>query len=200
MSELLSILIPIHERDHVKYSRLSDSLYYQIGYGKHDVVELYPYLNKGKFSKGHYRNELLSWAKGEYVCFVDADDRVSKNYIETLLEGIKTKPDCISLRGIFTEDNGLPYVFEHSLKYTAWKTNNYEQGLKYINHLEHIKYERNPNHLNCIKSEIAKQIKFPEINHGEDHKWSDLLFNTGLLKNEYYTDRILYYYDYISSK
>ena len=189
MPELLSILIPIHERDHKKFQLLHDSLLYQIGYGKHDVVDIYPYLNKGEHSKGHYRNELLSWAKGEYVCFVDADDRVSDDYIETLLEGIKTKPDCISLRGEITVDGGPIEIFEHSLKYTCWKTTDNK-----------IKYERNPNHLNCIKSEIAKQIKFPEINHGEDHKWSDLLFNTGLLKNEYYTDKILYYYDYISSK
>ena len=187
VSELISILIPIHESHHKKFQLLHDEINSQIGYGKHDVVEVYPYLNNGQYSKGHYRNELLSWAKGEYVCFIDADDRISKDYIQTLIEGAKTNPDCISLRGEFSHDGGAPEIFEHSLKYSQWRTTT---GL--------IKYERNPNHLNCIKAEIAKSIKFDDINHGEDHLWSKAI--QPLLKKEYYTDKILYYYDYISKK
>ena len=187
MSELISILIPVHESHHEKFQALHHEILRQIGFGKHDVVEVYPYLNKGDHSKGHYRNELLDWAKGEYLCFVDADDWVSEDYISTLLAGVRTNPTHISLRGEYTVNGQSPELFEHSIKYQSWKTN--DTGL--------IKYERTVNHLNCIKSSIAKQFKFPDISHGEDHNWANQLQRSGLLTQEYYTDKLLYHYKYV---
>ena len=110
-------------------------------------------------------------------------------YIETLLKAIEHSPDAVSLRGEITIDGGKPEIFEHSIKYSEWKTTDNK-----------IKYERYTNHLNCIKSEIAKQIKYPEIRHGEDHQYSKALQASGLVKNEYYTDKIMYYYNYKSNK
>lgn len=138
---------------------------------------------------GKKRNELLDKAKGKYVCFFDDDDQPGKNYIFTLMRGIEEDPDCISLRGIMTTDGQNPELFEHSIKYSSWKTTD-----------NTIKYERNPNHLNCIRASIAKQFAFPEINHGEDHKWSQKLQESGLLKKEYYTEEILYHYKYVTNK
>jgi len=179
MGYKLSVLIPCHV-DHEEKMRKN------LGY-INDIpgIELRVKLNRGELTKGEYRNELLELAQGEYVAFVDADDRISPDYIETLLKGIETKPDCISLRGEITIDGGAPEIFEHSLKYSKWATTN-----------NPIKYERMPNHLNCIRADIAKSVRFDHINHGEDHLWSKAIYP--LLKNEYYTDKILYYYDYIS--
>jgi glycosyltransferase involved in cell wall biosynthesis len=189
MSEFLSILIPIHEKHHKKFQLLHDELNSQIGYGKHDIVEVYPYLNNGEQSIGHYRNELLSWAKGEYLCFIDSDDRIAKDYITTILKALESKPDCLSLRGEITIDGGSPELFEHSIKYSEWKRTDNK-----------IKYERNTNHLNVVKSEVAKAVKFPDKDFGEDSEYSQRLLNSGLLKKEVYIDKILYYYDYISNK
>lgn len=138
---------------------------------------------------GKKRNELLELAKGEYLCFFDDDDFPSPDYIDTLLIAVSTKPDCVSLRGVMTTNGKNPEIFEHSLKYKEWKTTKNK-----------IKYERFPNHLNCIKSEIAKQFKFAEINHGEDFDWSKRLNESGLLKTEYYLDNVIYYYRYITNK
>lgn len=138
---------------------------------------------------GTKRNRLLEVSKGEYVCFFDDDDLPSKDYISTLLEAIETNPDCVSLRGIMTTNGSNPEIFEHSLKYKAWETTKNK-----------IKYERYPNHLNCIRADIAKQFKFPEVNHGEDYNWSKQLHESGLLKNEYYTEKVLYYYKFVTNK
>ena len=138
---------------------------------------------------GNKRNYLMQSAKGEYLCFFDDDDMPSEDYIKELLKGIESVADCISLRGIMTTNGSNPEVFEHSLKYKSWRTTKNE-----------IKYERYPNHLNCIKSDIAKQIKFPEINHGEDYDWSKKLHESGLLKSEYYTDKVLYHYKFVTNK
>lgn len=138
---------------------------------------------------GAKRNALLGWAKGEYVAFVDDDDDVSVNYIDLLMGGIKKGVDCCSLKGLMTTDGRNVEVFEHSLKYKEWKTTENQ-----------IKYERYPNHLNCIRADIAKQFKFPETNFGEDHDWSKQLHESGLLKTEHYIEQPIYFYKYISKK
>jgi glycosyltransferase involved in cell wall biosynthesis len=155
-------------------------------------VEILFYMNDD-LSIGKKRNELMKFAKGEYLCFFDDDDLPSKDYISTLLEAIKTNPDCVSLRGIMTTNGTNPEVFEHSIMYKAYKTN---ENAVYPD----VKYERYPNHISCIKSSIAKQFKFPEINHGEDTDFATQIYKSGLLKTEYYTDKILYYYKFVTNK
>lgn len=182
MDSKLSILIPCLERDWKNCEQLMIQL-------KHPETETLTYLNKGEHSIGYYRNELVSWAKTPYLCFVDADDKLPDYYLDLLLKAIKTNPDTVSLRGEITIDGGKPEIFEHSIKYNEWRTTNNK-----------IKYERYTNHLNCIKSEIAKQIKYPDIKFGEDHEYSKRLQASGLIKNEYYLNEIMYYYNYISKK
>ena len=138
---------------------------------------------------GAKRNNLLEKSKGEYIAFIDDDDEVSSDYIDTLINAIKSKPDCVSLRGVITWNGSNPELFEHSVKYSAYATTTNE-----------IKYERFPNHLNCIKSSIAKQFKFKEINFGEDTDWATQIFQSGLLKKEVYIDKVLYHYKYIVNK
>jgi glycosyltransferase involved in cell wall biosynthesis len=138
---------------------------------------------------GAKRNNLLEKSKGEYIAFIDDDDEVSSDYIDSLMNSIKSKPDCVSLRGVITWNGSNPELFEHSVKYTAYATTTNE-----------IKYERYPNHLNCIKSSIAKQFKFKEINFGEDTDWATQIFQSGLLKKEVYIDKVLYHYKYIVNK
>jgi len=140
-------------------------------------------------SKGDKRNALMFKAKGDYVCFVDDDDEVSSDYIDQLLVGIDKGVDCCSLKGIITFDNETPEIFEHSIKYKEYKTTDND-----------IMYERYPNHLNCIKSSIAKQFKFPEINFGEDTDWATQIFNSGLINTEHYIDKVLYHYKYVTHK
>lgn len=138
---------------------------------------------------GKKRNDLLSQSKGEYVCFIDDDDMITPDYIKHVIEGCKSGKDCVSLRGVITFDGANPELFEHSLKYTAWATTG-----------NPIKYERYPNHLNPIKASIAKQFKYPEINHGEDHDWSTQVHKSGLIKSEHYVNTVMYHYNYVTLK
>lgn len=143
-------------------------------------------------SIGKKRNDLLEAASGEYVSFIDDDDRVSIYYIPFIYEGVLKGVDCCSLTGEITEDGKNPQLFQHSIKYKEYKTNNII-GNK-------IKYERYPNHLNAIKSSIAKQFKFPEKNHGEDKAWADLIHESGLIKTEHFINDVIYYYDFRRKK
>ena len=88
-----------------------------------------------------------------------------------------------------TTNGENPEIFEHSLQYNEWKTTD-----------NFVKYERYPNHLNCMRADIAKQFHFPDKNFGEDHDWSKKVHESGLLKNEFYTEKLLYHYRFISNK
>lgn len=172
-------------------------------------------------SIGAKRNALLEQATGEWVAFVDSDDMVATDYIRTILSEvgtIRSYVNCLSLRGVLTENGGPPQIFEHSVKYNEWLTKpdapcKYEEhSVKYSDWQRDnsiafdketklpIKYERYPNHLNTIRASVAKQFRFPETSHGEDHAWSKALHESGLLKSEGYIDKILYYYLYRSNK
>jgi glycosyltransferase involved in cell wall biosynthesis len=180
----LSILIPtIPQRKDMLDNLMNE---FRKQYSGEDVIMITCDNDK---SIGAKRNELLQAAKSEYVCFFDDDDLPSSTYIEDLLKAIESNPDCVSLRGVITWDGVNPELFEHSIKYKAWITTT-----------NNIKYERPPTPLNCIKSSIAKQFNFPEINHGEDRDWSNQLNESGLLKNEVYIDKVLYHYKFITNK
>jgi glycosyltransferase involved in cell wall biosynthesis len=140
-------------------------------------------------SIGEKRNKLLEMSRGKYVAFVDDDDDISIDYIKLLLEAAQSHCDCASLKGEYSVDGVFDGIFEHSLKYDKWETTNDE-----------IKYLRFPNHLNMIRSNIAKQFKFPEKNFSEDFDWSTEIHKSGLLKTEYYIPEILYFYNFISKK
>jgi glycosyltransferase involved in cell wall biosynthesis len=189
----LSILIPSLIERSDTCGDLCENIHRQLAmqpyrYEVEIVKDLRP---KNEATIGQKRNSLLQRAAGDYVCFVDDDDSLAPNYLQHIFEGIARKVDCCSLKGIITTDGKNPLVFEHSIKYSAYKTN--PDGSA-------IKYERYPNHLNTIKTSIAKQFKFPEINHGEDTDWATQLFKSGLIKTEHYIDDIIYYYLYKSVK
>ena len=78
-------------------------------------------------------------------------------------------------------------IFEHSIDYKEYKTNPPTFA---------ITYERYPNHLNVIKTDIAKQFKFPEISFGEDTSFATQVFKSGLLKTEGYIGDVIYHYKY----
>ena|SRR3990167_6594986 len=188
---LLSILIPSIISRAKELNSLRMELDRQIitaeAIGK---VEVITHIDNGEMSIGKKRNELLQKAKGNYVSFFDDDDTPASTYISKILDCIKTGCDNCSMTGVITWDGERPELFEHSIKYNAYKTN--ETGA--------IKYERYPNHLNVIKSKIAKQFSFPEINHGEDTDFATQIFNSGLLKKETKIDGILYHYNYKTKK
>lgn len=148
-----------------------------------DIELLVNYDNEN--SIGTKRNDLLNAATGEYICYIDDDDEISATYIQDIISALDSKPDCVSLLGVITWDGRNAEMFEHSIRYSAYATTT-----------KIIKYERFPNHLNTIKSSIAKQFSFQEIDFGEDKDWATKIYNSGLLKKEVRINKVLYFYKY----
>lgn len=187
MAYKLSILIPTLEKRGADFSLLKSHLLQQKRRLKQGVVEIVELRNTGEKSIGFYRNALMSRARGEYIAFIDDDDWVDDNYIDCLLVGISTGADCCSLVGQYWNDGKYDRNFYHSLKYDAW----YDDAFGYY---------RFPNHLNCIKKDLVKDIPFMEISHGEDSDWSMRVRQYGRLKTEVEIPVPIYIYRHISRK
>ncbi len=195
----LSILIPTTSDRELYFADVMTELCRQVRvlsewYGRDywQDVEILKDTRPQSVSIGTKRNSLVSQATGEWFAFVDSDDMVSHTYLRVLLSNIGTirsHVNCFSLKGIMTTDGNNPEIFEHSVKYSEWRTTTNE-----------VKYERFINHLNCVRTEVARQFKFPEISMGEDHNWSKQLQASGLFKSEGEINEVLYYYKYRTGK
>lgn len=148
-----------------------------------DDVEILIYSDNKEESVGGKRNKLVGLAKGEYVSFLDEDDRVSDDYIEQLLEGIKSGADIITFDVSVSIDGATPKPCYYSMYFDGDKN-------------EPNAYYRLPNHLMCVKREIALQVPFKEISFGEDADYAKRL--KPLLKSEHSIHKVLYHYDYNS--
>ena len=54
-------------------------------------------------------------------------------------------------------------------------------------------YYRNPNHLMCWKTSLARQRRYLDITIGEDTTWANRMKN--LINTEYNIDEVLYIYN-----
>lgn len=138
-------------------------------------------------SIGIKRTLLLSKARGRYSCFIDDDDDITDDYFKIYEDMIASgiDYDCASLNGIYYLNGIKIKPFNHSIIHNSWFTT------------EEM-YCRFPNHLNLIKTEISKKIFFNDSNHGEDFYFSNKLFESNILKNEYKHNKIQYLYYKIS--
>ena len=161
-----------------------------------------PYTNKVEFvvardngekSVGQKRNEVLKEAKGEFVCFIDDDDTVADSYFDYLIQTLeKHAVDAVGFKGMYYVSEKPTMIFSHSGKNGGhFQTHDSTNGV-----IQH----RPINHLNPVRTTIAREIGFPEQNYGEDTNYCDRLLASGLLKSEAFIDVVLYHYLFDSQK
>ena len=136
--------------------------------------------NRGEASVGYKRNVLLDGAAGEYIAYIDDDDLLGPAYVQRVLAAADAGTDCASLVGSI-RINGKDMPFYHSLAHTAW----YQDAHGFY---------RPPNHLNLIKRAHVADIRFPEVNHGEDKEWSMAVMASGRLLTQTVIPDVIYFY------
>lgn len=181
----LSILIPTIAGREKLLERLLKTINEQMQFEL--AVEIIVEKDSRQKSIGEKRNLLLSKAKGEYSVFIDDDDIIPEYYLQEIEKAIREYPDSIGFKGNYTENGIQKKEFIHSIKYSE-----YSETMYY--------FYRPPNHLNPIKTSIAKQFKFPHKNMFEDTDWAMQIQISGLLKTEFFIDKIMYNYNYVSNK
>jgi len=180
MNIKLSILIPSVPERLPYLTRLVDELSRQAA-GK--PVEFLVLMENKKRTIGSKRNALIEQARGQFITFVDDDDRLTGYYVDRLLQEIEAVPqsDCIVF-DVAVHFNGRFYKL---CKYG--KEHAYGQDASY--------FYRKPNHLMCYARRIAERYKFLDINHGEDDEWGERVSQAIQIQTR--IRQVLYHYDYV---
>lgn len=177
----LSILIPtVPSRIELFYPKLIKHLLSQTK--NRNDVEIIALFDNKKRSVGDKRNNLLDLANGEYLVFIDDDDRIHDNYVDIVLKTLYDNPtaDCLVYNSSTSINGGPPILCKYGIEF--------EYG--YISTNE---WRGKPAHTMVYKSSIAKKYKFPIINHGEDMAWVKQAYVD--IKNQIRIDEVLYWYD-----
>jgi hypothetical protein len=130
-----------------------------------EEVEILYACDHGQEKVGAKRNRLLAEAEGKYSCFVDDDDKVTADYVATLLAACEQNKDAVGISGFVT--------YELGNKYMRWFRNS-PQYKGRIDNGELI--TDRASHLCPIRTEIARSVPFQEINCAEDRDWMDRIF------------------------
>jgi glycosyltransferase involved in cell wall biosynthesis len=186
---LLSILICTLQSRAAMFAHLIQSLQAQIvGCGAEGRVEILYEFDNGAMILGDKRNKLMERAQGEYVCFIDDDDRVMMDYVSLILKALECKPDVVGIIGIITWDAQKPMFFRHSTEYKADKTRTMPQREQM--------YERVPNHLCPTRTEIARKFPFPRLNLYEDCTRAHAMVKANALQRGVMIEKPIYLYEY----
>jgi len=117
----LSILVPsVAERRKTFLPKSLDMLYGQLeALPEQDQkeVEIIYLIDNKTIMLGDKRNLLVDMANGDYIAFVDCDDRISSDYILSLLEGIKSNADAIVFLAEVSLNGNPPKICRYSKDY-----------------------------------------------------------------------------------
>lgn len=181
----LSILIPTLQSRKPTLDRLVTEVNRQIEKSNLNI-ELLIESDNGQITTGKKRNILIRRAKGEYCVFLDDDDLIAPDYIESFEPMLKSdKYDCADLWGAHYKRGIFNKYVHYSNKFKKWS----ENPKKFI---------RTPQHLNVVRTVFYRNCPFPDSSHGEDRQNSMCMVRKGLLKTEYKTKRFYPLYHYIS--
>jgi hypothetical protein len=133
-------------------------------------------------SIGAKRNELLRAAVGEFLAFVDDDDRPAEDYVEVLLQTMwkHSSVDVIT----FTQMVSVP----------GRKTKPCHYGVELEYHDGPDLWTGKPAHTMVWRSSVAKLGSFTDKSQGEDVDWVAQVWP--LVKTQVRLDNVLYHYDY----
>lgn len=187
---MMAILMPSIPSRAKSFDLLSYKLTMQIN----DVHDRHPMLGrvnllssvdfsfiKGGPSIGKRREDLVKRCFSKYLQFLDDDEDIAPNYIETLLRLCQNDSDVVTFRSLAKNDYYWSVIDMHLGHYNEEATP------------DRI-VQRNAWHICPVKSEYAKLYEFEDINYGEDWKWFEkVLWHC---KTESHTDQILHCYNH----
>lgn len=183
----LSLLVcSVHSRRHTFGPAIQDQLFGQweaLPEQDRDRVEIMILTDNKQMMLGEKRNVMVDASRGRYVQFIDDDDRIEPDLISTVLAAIDAHPgvDVITFLASVTINGGQPKICRYSKSFGRDLNTATE-------------YRRLPNHICCLRREVAMLATFPNLIKGEDSAYSKLLLPH--LQTEHAIDRVLYHYDY----
>lgn len=179
---LFTILIPTLRCRRALLDRLLHAFRPQLD----DRVRILKLEDEGEETTGAKRRRLLAAAATPYVAFFDDDDLPSDDYWPRIAEALEEDPDVVGFRLRQYDDDLLVARAVHSVTCRQWGMTHGEDGLRL--------YQRTPNHLNPVRTEMAQAVGFPDITFGEDAEYSRRLISRFPDMQEKFIDAELYLY------
>lgn len=180
MTPRLSILLPTVQNRAALFALLHAEVARQRE-GK--PVEIIVACDNKEISIGKKRQNLLLQAVGDHVCYIDDDDWIAPDYVESILAALESSPDCVGFKIRCTTGGKNPVIAAASMKYKRWGEN--EDGYAHV---------RSPYQKTPIRREIALKVGFPDVRYAEDRIYSQGV--TRLISTEVFVDKVLYEYRY----
>jgi glycosyltransferase involved in cell wall biosynthesis len=151
-------------------------------------VEVFCFLDNRKSNLSEKRNLVISGAKGKFISFVDDDDRVEPDYVDSLVQAIRGNPDadCIVFDVMVHGYTPEPKVCKYDVSF---------------NHGEDASaYYRKPNHVMAYRTEISRLHKYRKDLSAvsEDTEWAERASLN--IKKQVRVEKVLYHYLYDASK
>ena len=182
MTIKLSILVPtVPSRIELFYPIIMKNLINQIK--PYADIELISFFDNKKRSIGKKRGEMINLAQGQYVVFIDDDDRIAECYISSIMEALYNNPntDCVVFDCICRINGGDEKLCKYGIEF------------EYGDILNGKEWRGKPSHTMVYKTSIAKSNLFNDLQNGEDVDWVkraslDIKIQTRI-------NKILYYYD-----
>jgi len=174
----LSVLIPSVPSRIDQAVRLYRKIMAQAG-SNPDHAEVIMLLDNKLRTVGEKRQALLDMARGTYVAFVDDDDDISDDYLDTIIPALDGIVDVVCF------DVDCTYNGQHAIVTSSVRFGNEDFTPDSIVH-------RKPCHVHAWRREVAVQSRFPAMNYGEDFAWAGSLW--GLVRKEVVIPAVLYYY------
>jgi hypothetical protein len=164
--KILSILIPTIPERAEMFTRVYSELMKQVAFmqtvhptlGEVEVlVDSSTKFINGGLSIGKKREAMVQRAEGKYLCFLDDDETIAPNYLEILVRMCNEDKDVCCFRNISKLDN-FWMVVDMNLFFDN------EAAMPGI-------IQRRPWHICPVRSHLAQQHEFSDINYGEDWDW-----------------------------
>jgi len=174
----LSILIcSLIERNKTFLPNLLDTLNLQI---QDKPVEVLILSDNACRPVGTKRNDMINLSNGEYICFIDDDDRVSDDYIDLILKEIE-------------DSNTDVVVFNAEISFDGINPKLVRYGKEFDYCEKEDAYYRHPNHLMVHKKSNIKEF-FKDVKFGEDDEWAFRQLQN--IQTQRRIEKVLYFYDY----
>ncbi len=190
---MLNILIPSIPERSKRLTLLVQELHNQIDYcdkyhrdlGNVSIIvdNSKRYLDGG-LSIGEKRDSLLNRSFDKYVCFLDDDDWIAPNYVETLLRLCNEDKDVCTFKSLFKCDGYWTVI---------------DMGLNNKNQQATPDHEvkRDVWHVCPIKRDIAIKHSFSDLNHNEDWTWMQNVLKD--VETEAKSNKIIHNYNHYKS-
>lgn len=182
MSIKLTILVPtVPNRLELFYIKIMKELIRQTN--KYNDIELISFFDNKKRSIGKKRQEMINLSQGEYIVFIDDDDRIDENYVDEIMIALynNENTDCVVFDCICRINGGDSKLCKYGIEF------------EYGDILEGKEWRGKPSHTMVYKSSIVKNHQYNDMINGEDIDWVIRAYTD--IKLQTRIDKILYYYD-----